>query len=337
MKDLFPAASSWNAVVRSLRHPPVDVLVVLLLVALVDVVVLVAPPARPGLRLLAGALLLIALPGYAVVSALFPAWRNTPTGDPEGDDVRVSTGELLQRLALSLGAGLALIPILALVLDGVGVGLSARPVAAALTAVVVAGLGVAVARRGSLPAARRFRFGAGRWVDDIRRSFSSSGPALAVELLLIVAVIAATATIGGALAFPVDGEEYSSFALRTEAPDGSLVAGEFPDELTAGANEPFVATVENHENEPVDYTVVVQLQRVQDGPDGPQTVEWSELSRGERTLAPGEQWRYDHTVRPGTTGEGMRLTYLLYQGDVPSTPRRANADRSLHVWVDVTE
>lgn len=337
MKDLLPAASSSNSVVQSLRQPPVDVLVVLLLVALVDVVVLVAPPARPGLRLLAGALLLVALPGYAIVSALFPSWRNTPEGDPEGDEVRVSAAELLQRLALSLGAGLALVPVLALVLDSAGVGLSARPVAAALTGVVVAGLGVAVARRGSLPAARRFRFGAGRWAADIRRSFSPPGIGLAVELLLVLAVVVATATIGGALAFPVDGEEYSSFALRTEAPDGSLIAGDFPDELTAGENESFVATVENHENERVAYTVVVQLQRVRDGPDGPQAVEWSELSRAERTLSPGQQWRYDHTVRPGTTGEGMRLTYLLYQGTVPSTPRQANADRSLHVWVDVVE
>jgi uncharacterized membrane protein len=337
MKDLLPAASAWDSVVQSLRHPPVDVLAVLLLVAFADLVVLFAPPARPGLRLLAGTLLLVALPGYAIVSALFPAWRNAPEGDPEGDEVRVSTGGLLQRLALLLGAGLALIPVFALVLDGLGVGLSAWPAAAALTAVVVAGLGVTVTRRGSLPAARRFRFGAGRWIDDIRRSFSPSGPALAVELLLVVAVIAATATLGGALAFPVDGESYSSFALRTEAPDGSLIAGEFPDELTAGENGSFVATVENHENAPVDYTVVVQLQRVQVGPDGPRTVEWRELSRAERTLAPGEQWRHDHTIRPGTTGEGMRLTYLLYQGDVPSTPRRDNADRSLYVWVDITE
>lgn len=335
MKDLFTPSSWLTPVVRSIRHPPVDVLIVLLLVAVVDVVILVGSSNYAGVRLVAGTLLLIALPGYTVVSALFPGWRATPRASPEGDGVRVSGDELLERLALSLGAGLALVPVLALVLDSLGFGLGTTSVAAALTVIVTAGLGVALVRRGSLPADRRFRVGIGLWIDDVRRSFSSGGASLALELLLVVAVVGATAGLGSALAFPVDGEAYSSFALRTEAPDGSLVAGDFPDELTAGANESLVATVENYEGERTNYTIVVQIQRIEPGDSGPQVVEREELSRAERSLDPGERWTYDHTVSPEGTGTEMRLTYLLYRGPVPSTPTESNADRSVYLWVDV--
>jgi uncharacterized membrane protein len=42
-------------------------------------------------------------------------------------------------------------------------------------------------------------------------------------------------------------------------------------------------------------------------------------------------------VTPRTTGERLRLQYLLYLDDPPENPTAENAYRSVHHWVNVTE
>ena len=82
----------------------------------------------------------------------------------------------------------------------------------------------------------------------------------------------------------------------------------------------------------VSYTVVVQLERV--GADGA-VVDRIELDRLSATVAPGERWTRQHEVTPTTTGEDLRLSYLLFVGDAPADPTREDARHATHVWVTV--
>lgn len=341
MKDIFQADSRSNSVVQSLRHPPGDLVATTVLTAATAGIVLAAPPHSAGFRLLSGAVLLVLLPGYALVAAAFPRWRAVPAGGAGGagdDRRRASSGELAERLALSVGTGLAVVPLLALALDLLGVGLELVPAVVGLSTVVVTGLGIAVARRWALPAPERFQVGVWAWTATLRPSASQSRATAALNVLLALSVVAAVASLGGALAFPIDGERYTDFAIRTEGADGGLVAGGYPEELTLGANETLIATVENHEGVRTNYTVVVQLQRVRRDGDGLRVVERRELGRATQSLAPGERWRHEHTVRAERTsmvGPSRRLTYLLYRGPAPTEPRTGTAYQSLRLWVDV--
>jgi hypothetical protein len=80
------------------------------------------------------------------------------------------------------------------------------------------------------------------------------------------------------------------------------------------------------------YTVVVQLERV--GADG-SVVDRVELDRLSATVGAGERWTRRHAVTPPTTGENLRLSYLLFVGDAPAEPTRADARHATHLWVTV--
>lgn len=333
MKDTLSDRSRSASLLYSLQGIPFDAVVAVATMVAVDALLVVAPTGHPGLRLVLGGGLLVVLPGYAVVSALLPGWLHPPAGTGHGPP-RASVIELVERAALSVGIGLAMVPLLALVLAVSGLGLDLRTAAPALTLLVVVGLVVGVVRRRAAPPDRRFSVGLGVWAEQVRRAVvhPSGGRALSVlDVLLALAVVGATASFGVSLAFPQDGERYTGFALRTTGPGGDLVAGGFPEELTVGTNESLVAVVDNHEGERVPYTVVVQLQRVRRDDGALVVTNRRELARANRTLGPGERWTYAHTVRPPpeATGTNRRLAYLLYRDDGTAPYRR------LGIWVDV--
>jgi uncharacterized membrane protein len=105
-----------------------------------------------------------------------------------------------------------------------------------------------------------------------------------------------------------------------------------------------VVGIGNQEHEQVEYTVVVQLQRVEIVNESGATtngttvrvLEERGLQRFQAELAHNETWHNQHTVTPTMTGEGLRLQYLLYRGDPPAEPSAETAYRELHLWVNVS-
>jgi uncharacterized membrane protein len=126
--------------------------------------------------------------------------------------------------------------------------------------------------------------------------------------------------------------------LLTQNETGQLVAEDYPDEFQRGESKPLVVKLTNEEGQTTDYSVVVELQRVEQGSDGgARVLEDSQLATFTPTVESGESWRTTHDVTPTMTGENLRLTYLVYKGDPPEDPTTENAYRHVHVWVTVTE
>jgi len=113
------------------------------------------------------------------------------------------------------------------------------------------------------------------------------------------------------------------------------VAADYPEELVAGSPARLTVGVDNVEFEPVEYTVIVQLQEVERTDDGTRVLERRQLGRFETSLDEDESWRRTHEVTPTMTGEDLRLQYLLYRGNPPADPTAETAYRTLHLWVDV--
>jgi uncharacterized membrane protein len=313
----------------SARQPtvPIDLALVVGWAVIVGGVAL-SPVELPAL-FRAGAILpmLVFIPGYAVVAATFPATGDHPYSTPEAANV-----DALERVLLSVVSSLVLSILVGITLGYTVFGVELSPIVLTLTLISLVGAGVGAYRRSRLPAEVRFSF---RPLGRSTRTTSFPSPAKSLTLANVFVVVAVLLTVGSVAyvsAVPQEGEQFTELGLLTQD-DGELVAGSYPEELTAAGEETLVVSIENHEHRDVSYTLVVQFERVI---NQGAFLETAEVERVERTVPAGESTRISHTVSSAPlSGEELRLSYLLYIGEPPENPSTENAYREVHVWVDV--
>ncbi|OAQ54438.1 hypothetical protein HTG_02500 [Natrinema mahii] len=334
MKDLplQPVAALRRRSKSLLVGTPLDLLGVAGFVLVAAVLLTVVDTESTVLRAAVGFPLLFLAPGYVVLSALFP--RETPASPADRALLRqtVSLSDA-ERAALSFGLSFALLPPLGLVIAATPFGFTTSTVVNAVAGGTLLGTGVAVARRLAVPPADRYR--PGRRLEAARAAIFDAGSTrhVAVNVVLVVSMLLALTTVGYALVAPQDGEQYTSLRLLTEDDTGELVASGYPSEIEPGDAVPLVIAVENREGADEDYTAVVQEQRL----EGDEVVERSELQRIDYNVSAGGTAYADRTLSPEAEAGSIRITVLLYDGDVPETPTIDNAYRHGYVWVDVTD
>ena len=322
----------WLLFPKPLRRVPGDLAVVIGLTAFI-VMITALPVVRESPIRILGLLLVLLLPGYAIVAALFPTRPRDQEG-VSGHDI-----DWFERLALSFGTSIAIVPLLGLLISLTPWGFTVGSVVSTLAGVTVGFSIVAVFRRWSVPPQDRFRVPFARWKETVHAETIESADrrSAVVNISLGGSILMATGMITYAIAFPRSGERFSDFYILTEDADGELVAAGYPTEFVLGDSEPIVVGVENTEREPVTYTVVVQLQRLEDAarPQDASVIEREELDRFSNTVAYGGTWHQEHHLAPTMTGEELRVVYMLYLGSPPPEPTRENAYRDLHLWITV--
>ena len=318
---------------------------------LCTVVVLLAP-VTTVIRFLFGVLFLLFAPGYAVVSALFPE-AHSPTPQPTADEIEAETTGILpgrlyrgtgidgvERAALAFGTSIAVVPLTGIALSVTPWGIGLLPIVVAVAGLTLCAVAVGTYRRWQLPEERRVSVPYRAWIAagwgqifDADSRFDAL-----LTIVLVLSVLLAFGSLGYAVASPPDGEQYSEFYLLSEGPTGELVADRYPTELVAGEPEPIVVGIENLEETPTEYTVVVEIQDVEPLDDNRVRVRDRErIDTLETTLEHGETWRTEHDLVSTMTGSDLRVAYLLYIGEPPAEPSTETADQSLHLWVDVAE
>ncbi|WP_121820790.1 DUF1616 domain-containing protein [Halostella salina] len=331
------------------RRLGADLIAVLALTAAADLFVLVpglnGTPARPVF----GLVFVLFVPGYAVVTALFPR----PSGGGASDDADAGRPTAAVRIALAVVTSALVAAALGIALTFTPVGVRLFPLVAGLTAVTVGVTGYAAVRRSRLPGRVR--------PDPPSRGPAASADAVdrtgrdwtALDLVLAAAVVLALAGVGVAALAPSDDGGYTELYLVTENESGALVADGYPRNVSVGSERDLTLGVRNREGTATDYTVVVQLQRVargngtadervtarasRPGPAGGRVVERTVLHRYTPRLDSDGTWRRQHTVSPPFAGERVRLAYLLYRGDAPDDPTVGNAYRTVYLWLTVTD
>ena len=337
MKSTEQRSAQWERLGRRL---PVDLLVMVALVLVADAIVSVAG-ALPILRAVVGFPILFFVPGYVLLAALFPA---APTSEASGVSGRLGRGELGRgegldlstRLALSFGLSVALVPVFAVALAFTPFGFGTASLLGLLTVFVVVGALAGAFRRMGLPPEARFRLSARQRAADFVGFVTGprSRLGVAVNVVLVASVLVAATGFAYAVFVPPDDPGYEDFLLLTESADGEYVSSGYPTEFTRGQPQELVVGIANHREEPTDYTVVVEVQRVRGQGSDFQVVERSELTRFGATVEPGETWYGTHEVAPDMAGEDLRLVYYLYRGEAPQDPTMASADEHLHLWID---
>ncbi|TMT86910.1 DUF1616 domain-containing protein [Haloterrigena sp. H1] len=282
--------------------------------------------------------LLFLVPGYVTVSALFP--RAAPAQQPQADDRQFiqQTQALtdVERVALSFGLSFALLPILGLVIALTPWAFTGPVVVGTVACFALIGVSLATARRLSVPPADRYQIDFGRRFEAARVAIfdATSSFHVVVNVALVCSMVLAMTTVGYALVAPQDGEQYTSLQLLTEDETGELVASGYPSEIDAGDSVPLVVAVENQEGQGMEYTAVVQEQRLEGG----EVVERTELQRIDYAVEDGTTTYADRELTPETDDGTVRIAVLLYMDDdVPERPTTDNAYRSVYFGTEVVD
>jgi uncharacterized membrane protein len=331
--------SRWRLLLpRWLRSLPADISAVVAVV-IVTVGAVFLPLVRDTwLRIVVGLPFVLFVPGYAFIAALFPEAGTGPTDD---DEPSVDDGGIdgIERVALSFGTSIAIVPLIGLVLNFTPWGIRLVPIMLSVSGFTLLMAALATYRRRELPPDDRFRVPYQRWIRGWRTEFLHPDTRLdgALNVLFVMSLLLAVGSVGYAVAVPKPGESFSEFYLLTEGDDGDLVADGYPQNFTVGESRSLYVGIGNHEHRPVNYTVLVLLQEVQVQNNSTTVLREEQLRRFQTRVESNETWRRNHTVTPTLTGERLRLTYLLYMGEAPTDPSTDSAYREVHLWVNVSD
>jgi len=335
---------------EALRQLPADLAAVIGLVAITNLSVFLPVVRDTPLRVVFGLPLVLFVPGYALIAALFPEAGESPADEEatedgpnpdESDSLSAVTDrgiDGIERVALSFGLSIAVVPLLGLVLNFTPWGIRLVPIMCAVSGFTLVMTALAARRRRTLPADERFAVPYRSWLADGRSElFEPDTQADAIlNVLLVCSVLLASGSVAYAVAVPKQGESFSEFYLLTENETGDLVADGYPTEFQRGESRSLTVGIGNQEHEPMNYTVVIELQRVEVVDNETRMQEAIELRRFRPTVAHNDTWTRQHTIPPEMTGDRLRLQYLLYK-DEPDTPlNRSGAYRELHLWVNVS-
>lgn len=350
--------SRWRLLLpKQVRELPADLAAIVLLVVLTNLSVLLPVVSETPLRVVFGLAFVLFIPGYAFIAALFPEAGGGPAGtddppvDSSGEESGAAAGRAtdggtledrgidgIERTALSFGLSIAIVPLVGLVLNFTPFGIRLVPILVSISLLTLVFVAVGATRRWQLPREERFQVPYRAWVTAGKQELLAppSRTDAALNVVLVLSILLALGSVGFAVAVPQQGEQFTEFYLLTENETGDLVADGYPTEFERGESRELIVGIGNQEHERTNYTVIVELQRVDIVGNETRVRETSELRRFQPTVAHNATWHRQHTVTPQMTGDRLRLQYLLYKGS-PSTPlNRSQAYRELHLWVNVT-
>lgn len=332
---------------RQEASPNEDLLFITLYVVLASATLVALGSKQSNLQLFVGLPLVLFVPGYAIVAAIFPGRvRERHEADPltSGSSIpdRIASTSWLstdvqrgisgiERAALSILLSVIAVSAIALVAAFTPWGIGPGSMLVGIGLVTLASIFAASVRRGSLPPEEQFRVSGLSRSDGLRSIGPSSLRGWILFLVVCVSLLAATVAVGYAWTGSDGGVE---FYLLSEDESGDLVAGNYPDEIDQGEAVSLVTAVENHGGNTAEYTIVVTMDQIgNDTSDGGS--DEVVLDRYSETVPPGVQWTHRHSVPADRATEDFRLNYYLYDGDVPADRTEAEPLQELQLTINV--
>ncbi|MDD5141925.1 DUF1616 domain-containing protein [Methanoregula sp.] len=278
-------------------------------------------------RILFGIPLVLFIPGYALIAALFPAAR-----DLDG----------IERVALSFGLSIAIVPLTGLVLNYTPWGIRLDPIIISLSLITIFLCLLAQYRRAQVPEEERFFVPFQEIQNAIETEFfpreGSSRTDRILSIILLVAIVAAIATTVFVIVVPKEGEKFTEFFILGE----KQKAADYPTRLVTGMNSSLFIGIGNHEYRPVNYTVETYFMKMTfDEKTNTSTLHaMDRIDRFPVQVAHNETTVMPCTIMPAATGDYNRLEFLLFNEIVPDdgitgTERINQSYRDLHLWVSV--
>ena len=305
--------------------------IILLPIALMDV--------EGVIRIILGLPFILFIPGYVLIFALFPA-RKTDRGI-----------DLIERIALSFGLSIAVVPLIGLLLNYTPFGIRLEPI---LLSIFIFIMGI-----GSVGAYRWFKTESEeRFIVQIDVSLPKSESKLdkVLTIILIASIIIAISSLIYVIATPKIGEKFTEFYILGS--DG--IAEGYPRYVHLGDKAEGIIGIVNREYKTINYTLEIWL--VNQETLYNETLEenittiynmWF-VEKTETTLdhklldleQPWEpQWETEFSVPIDKNGS-FKLEFLLFTTPTPdyiinndykdiAEEKINSAYRELHLWIDI--
>lgn len=218
-----------------IKEKPWDLVIVIVIATLLLGLVLIVQIGL--LQIVLGLTFVLFLPGYAIVSALFP---------------KAEVIDNIERIALSIGLSIAVVPLMGLLLSYTRWGIRLHPMLITLFVLIISFSIIAWYRRSRLPVEDRFcilislnppRIKELPMIDKI------------LTILLVIALIAALCVFFYVMIVPKKGENYTEFYILDE----NRTMDNYPANLTIGENGTVIVAVVCHEHETIKYIVEIEL------------------------------------------------------------------------------
>jgi len=264
-----------------MRDRPDD-LIAAAIITLLLILMIAFIPDNP-VRTVLGLIFILVLPGYVATAALFPNRESI---------------DAIERVALSIGLSIAIVPLAGLALNYTPFGIRLEPILATLSGFVLIASVVAWRRRASLPEDERFAV-------DIKIDLSMKGMPMVDRVLTVGIVITLAATLillAYVVAVPRNGESFTQLALLGP----NMKAEGYPHNLTLNQSASVFVSVGSFETANRNYSLVILLQ--------PQNVTGANLTHwrqgnplvGNQSLDQGLGMERNFTLQPG---DYMNSTY----------------------------
>ncbi|MDY6836269.1 MAG: DUF1616 domain-containing protein [Chloroflexota bacterium] len=262
-----------------------DLLVILCLSIVLDIILGLdtSGPVRIGI----GLPFLLLFPGYTLIAALFP----------KRDDL-----EGVERVVLSFGLSIAIVPLIGLILNYTPWGINLAPILVSITIFIIVMAAIAWYRRFNIDEQHRF---------SISISLSSlgwkdmGGLDKVLSVVLMISIIGAIGTLAYVIATPRVGEKFSEFyVLGLEGR-----AEGYPKSLRPGQEGRVILGITNREHEDTDYEVSLRI-----GNQG--TSIWMNQQEFEYLEIPslkhGEEWQQEISFIPQeTSNQPQKVEFIL--------------------------
>lgn len=327
MEKPVPKKDLFDVIITALYNEPFPTDLKIILAWLVFAVAGIYLPVinTSPLRVVFALPVVLFIPGYCLIAALFPK-----KSDLDG----------IERVALSFGLSIAVVPLIGLMLNFTPWGIRLDPVVISLVIFTVTMLVIALFRRAVLTSDERFQVPFDSIMSSIRGEFfPPAGSRLDrfLSIVLLFAIVAAIGTTIYVIAVPKEGEKFTEFYILGE----KRMAADYPDRLFTGTAYPMYIGIGNHEYRNVTYTVETYLAQV----DFNVTTNSSTISQMNRldrfniTIPDNSTEVIPYSVIASSTGYN-RIDFLLFNETVPAASvsgmDRINASyRDLHLWVAV--
>ncbi len=288
------------------RKNSVDLPIVAALVLLTDLFILIPELAATPIRTVLGLPMVLFLPGYALIAALFPS-----KDDLDG----------IERLALGFGLSIAVVPLIGLGLNYTPWGIRLIPILVSLSVFTLFMCVVAVYRRAQLPSEKAFSVSPGEVYESLKAPVSSQPESRLdriLTIILVISVLASVVALAYVVVSPKQGEKFTEFYIL--GMDGK--ADNYTTHFTLGDDGQVIVGVVNHEYERAKYTMDIRLNN--DSLSIPSNVKSFSLEHN-------ATWERPVVFTPNSVGNNMKLEFLLYKNDNLTVPYR-----DLHLWVNVT-
>jgi uncharacterized membrane protein len=296
-----------------------------------------------ALRIIIALPIVLFIPGYLAVFALFPSKKT----DKGIDDI--------ERIALSFGLSIAIVPLIGLILNYTVWGIKLLPIVFSLELLIfIVGI-LAIYRWVHTPPDTRY-------ILKINISLPKHETRLdkVLTIVLVSCIIFAAGLTIFVILTPKQGEHFTEFYILGP----NHLASDYPTNLTLGENATVILGIINHENTLMNYTIEVWLSN--------QTTVFNNISNMNETLyhhlwfldkinstLPPEpinlenfsesQWEYNYTFHINRKGN-YKLVFLLYTNQTQNyiknedyktiaaekvDEEHTTAYRSIYLWINV--